>query len=145
MDKRVVIIIVIVVTAAALFFSFENKENEVCFGDKCLEVEIVDTPSTRAQGLMFRESLGENQGMLFIFEENGNYPFWMKNTLIPLDIIWIDEELKILHIAEAEPCEEDPCGNYGPGNNALYVFETNKGFAREHGINVGDFIMLKLI
>ena len=62
-------------------------------------------------GLMFRENMDSDRGMLFIFEKEGEYPFWMKNTLIPLDIIWINKDKEVVFISEnAQPCEEGkPC------------------------------------
>ena len=74
-------------------------------GDVQVQAEIVDTPETIERGLMFRKSLGPNEGMLFVFEQAGFYPFWMKNTLIPLDIIWLDADWRIVSIAASVP----PC------------------------------------
>ena len=104
-----------------------------------VRAEIVDTPETLERGLMFRTSLGPNEGMLFVFEQAGFYPFWMKNTLIPLDIIWIDEQWRIVSIAESvPPCRADPCPTYPPAGNARYVVEVVAGFARTHGVARGD-------
>ena len=94
-----------------------------------VQAEIVDTPDAVERGLMFRESLGPNEGMLFVFEKAGFYPFWMKNTLIPLDIIWIDEAWRIVSIAESvPPCRADPCPTYPPAGDARYVVEVSAGF-----------------
>ena len=104
-----------------------------------VRAEIVDTPETLERGLMFRTSLGPNEGMLFVFEQAGFYPFWMKNTLIPLDIIWIDEQWRIVSIAESvPPCRADPCPTYPPAGTARYVVEVVAGFARTHGVVRGD-------
>ena len=70
----------------------KEKENKICFKERCFRVEIAQTPKQRAQGLMFRQDLAEDHGMLFDFNENGRHSFWMKNTLVPLDIIWINSE-----------------------------------------------------
>ena len=88
---------------------------------------------------MFRKSLGPNEGMLFVFDQAGFYPFWMKNTLIPLDIIWIDERWRIVSVAESvPPCRADPCPTYPPAGDALYVVEVAAGFARTHRVARGD-------
>jgi uncharacterized membrane protein (UPF0127 family) len=108
-------------------------------GDVQVQAEIVDTPETIERGLMFRKSLAPNEGMLFVFERAGFYPFWMKNTLIPLDIIWIDEGWRIVSIAESvPPCRADPCPTYPPAGNARYVVEVAAGFARTHRVARGD-------
>ena len=106
-----------------------------------VHAEIVDTPAAIERGLMFRTSLEPNAGMLFVFEKAGFYPFWMKNTLIPLDIIWIDDAWRIVSIAEsAPPCRADPCPTYPPAGDARYVVEVPAGFARAHRVARGDHL-----
>jgi hypothetical protein len=113
---------------------------EVTFPDMTrVVVEIARTPDQRARGLMFREKMAPNEGMVFIFDEAGFYPFWMKNTLIPLDMIWVDPQFRIVSISHSvPPCKADPCPSYPPGGNALYVVEVVSGFARQHGLAPGD-------
>ena len=80
-----------------------------------------------------------------MFETEGNYPFWMKNTLIPLDIIWINARNEIVFIAEnAQPCKEDLCPNIDPEANAKYVLEINGGLSNNFGFKVNDKINLKI-
>ena len=85
------------IVIAAVFFicicfsgCFVSEQEKVCFQDNCFNVELVATPGERAKGLMFRRSLGYKQGMLFVFEDESIHSFWMKNTFIPLDIIWLN-------------------------------------------------------
>ncbi|MBL7055570.1 DUF192 domain-containing protein [Candidatus Woesearchaeota archaeon] len=116
------------------------------FEDKIkVKVEIVDEPEERMKGLMFRESLGKQEGMLFIFESEDYYPFWMKNTLIPLDMMWISDDKTIIDIQTAVPCEEDPCPSYYPVGDSRYVLEVNAGFSEENNIRVGNKIDLGTI
>ena len=93
-----------------------------------------------SRGLMFREKMDADKGMLFIFEKEGEYPFWMKNTLIPLDIIWINEDKEVVFISEnAQPCNEEySCSSINPGNNAKYVLEINGGISEKIGLKIGD-------
>lgn len=114
----------------------KTSENEVCFGRDCFNVEIVSDDVSRSRGLMFREELGENSGMLFVFESEGVYPFWMKDTLIPLDMIWINSDKEIVFIKEnAVPLD---LTLINPGVMALYVLEINGGRANEIELNIGD-------
>ena len=106
-------------------------------------VEIADEWPELQKGLMFRESLPEDEGLLFIFPSSGNYPFWMKNTLIPLDAIYMDANGTIVDILQMEPCIADPCPSYPPDADALYVLEVNKGFSERHGIEIGNRMVLK--
>jgi uncharacterized protein len=106
--------------------------------DQVILVEVVDTPEERQLGLMHREELCEHCGMLFVFEEEDEHSFWMKNTLIPLDIIFIDKDFFIVDIIRADPCEEDPCEFYTPSDIVLYAVEVNQGFSEEYGVVVGD-------
>lgn len=135
----------ILLIAYLFYYMFNNDNDKVCFEDNCFNVEIADTSETRELGLMFREKLDEDAGMLFIFENEGSYPFWMKNTLIPLDIIWIDSSGKIVDIREAIPCESEPCQVYYHSDSAKYVLEINKGLSAELGIEIGNMVSSNLI
>jgi len=113
-------------------------------GDAKVNLELAATPSERAKGLRHRESLGENDGMLFVFEKESILGFWMKNTLISLDMIFIDSNNKIVDIMTAVPCEKDPCKSYTPQAESKYVLEVNAGFAEKHNIQIGDEIKLNI-
>ncbi|MDD2665965.1 MAG: DUF192 domain-containing protein [Methanocellales archaeon] len=116
-----------------------SKQNQVCIKGTCFYVELATTPDERARGLMFREHLDPDKGMLFIFEEEGVHPFWMKNTLIPLDIIWISEDKEVVFISKnTQPCEADICPSINPDKKAKYVLEVNGGVSDKIGLRVGD-------
>jgi len=118
----------------------------VCFRDQCFDVEVVQKPEELTRGLMERDSMEDNHGMLFVFPESRQYSFWMKDTLIPLDMIWMDYGRNVVHIAhDVPPCEEDPCPTYAPPTDALYVLEINAGLAQRFGITQGDRAEFKLI
>lgn len=106
-----------------------NHENytQIEINGERIIIEISKTPEEMQKGLMFRENLCLDCGMLFIFEEEDFHGFWMKNTLIPLDMIFIDADLNIVDILYAEPCTENICKPYIPKKKALYVLETNGG------------------
>ena len=88
---------------------------------------------------MFRQSLGENEGMLFIFENEAKHSFWMKNTKIALDIVWIGTDGKIVFIAKnVSPCAGDPCPSYAPPSSAKYVLEVAAGQMEKSNARVGD-------
>jgi uncharacterized membrane protein (UPF0127 family) len=111
---------------------------KVCIRDVCIRAELAATGKIRQRGLMFRKSMPENRGMLFIFEKEALFGFWMKNMRFPLDIIWIGRNKKIVEIYEyALPCK-DVCKTITPQAAALYVLEVNAGFAKKQGIKIGD-------
>jgi uncharacterized membrane protein (UPF0127 family) len=104
-----------------------------------VRVEIAADDETRTQGLMYRDHLPEASGMIFIFPQAGNYPFWMKNCLISLDMIWIGADRRIVHIAhDVPPCKADPCPNYPPNATAAYVLEVPAGVAKLHHLADGQ-------
>jgi uncharacterized protein len=104
-----------------------------------VSVETVADDELRAQGLMYRDHLDPAAGMLFFFSAEGEYPFWMKNTRIPLDIIWIGRDRRIAHIKhDVPPCVTVDCPSYPPNARAQYVLEIAAGGAKRHGLNVGD-------
>ena len=108
-----------------------------------IKAELADTQEKKERGLMFRESLKENSGMFFPFDADATYNFWMKNTLIPLDIIFISKDFKIVEIIHAEPCEEEPCESYKTSQYSRYVLEVNGGFTTRNNIAVGNKIAIK--
>lgn len=127
------------------------------FGDGTkVALEVADTEPARNRGLMFREALAERDGMLFVFERPGFYPFWMQNCRIALDILWLDESFRIVSTAESvppcrlagcePPCASNACPTYAPaaGTTARYVIEVTAGFARRHGVAVGQVIPVQL-
>ncbi len=121
------------------FLSQDNREiSQVCLNKDCFLVELARTAAEQERGLMNRESLPEDRGMLFIFGKTSIYPFWMKNTLIPLDIIWIDQNHNIVAIKKAVPCTTPDCEVYEPYAKALYVLELNAGEAEKSQAKVGD-------
>lgn len=104
-----------------------------------VSVETVADDDSRAQGLMYRDQLEPAAGMLFFFPREGEYPFWMKNTRIPLDIIWVDAGRRIAHIKpDVPPCVTVQCPSYPPNAQAQYVLELAAGGAKRHGLKVGD-------
>ena len=100
-----------------------------------VNTELADGLLSRMKGLMGRKSLGENEGMLFVFDRPGRYALWMFNTPIPLDAIYISENGTILEIIEMEPRGVNPfgCPNYNPQNESKYILEVNKELKRRRG------------
>lgn len=141
----VVLILAVFILANYLVNSRQEAQNTrtILLGNKEVKVEIADEPYEHARGLMFRKSLGQNEGMLFIFSDEEYRTFWMKNTLIPLDLIFIDSNLEIVDIKQDfQPCEQEPCETYTSLGPALYVLEVNAGFAERNGIKAGDSVAI---
>jgi uncharacterized protein len=108
-------------------------------------VELAETSDKQALGLMFRDSLAEDHGMLFLFPYEGRRTFWMKNTRIPLDIIYFDAELSLVNVvADAQPCRTPRCPTYPSAGPARYVLELNAGKAAELGAAPGDRLELHI-
>jgi uncharacterized protein len=105
--------------------------------DREILVEVAKTVEERAVGLMGRTSLGKEEGMFFIFEDEGIHGFWMKNTLLPLSIAFIDREGKIIWIADMQPLT---LSTHNPPGPVLYALEMNKGWFAKNGIKVGDMV-----
>lgn len=112
-----------------------------------ITAELADTTEERARGLMFRPSLEKNRGMLFTFAEPQPWSFWMKNTRISLDIIWMDGNKRIVHIERRVPtCSrtDDGCPQYQPNENALYVLELAAGSADALKLDRGATLRFQL-
>ncbi len=107
-----------------------------------VQVEIADSAEEHAIGLMFRTELADNSGMLFVFDDMQQRGFWMKNTKIPLDIIFIDSEGVIVDIKENfQPCTTEECGRYY-SKPAQYALEVNAGFVAENSVEIGNIIII---
>jgi uncharacterized membrane protein (UPF0127 family) len=120
------------------------KNNYVIINNYTVNVELALTNEERQKGLMGRENLNDDEGMLFVFEEEKEHDFWMKNMIISLDMIWIDSDGKVVHIEkQVPPCEEN-CIIYSSSIPAKYVLELNSGSAKrlsiENGIEIQLFI-----
>lgn len=142
MRYLILLITVIVFLGILSTYIKDDQESSVCFNENCFDVEIAITPEERARGLMFRENLDDNRGMLFIFEEEDIHPFWMRNTLIPLDIIWIDSNNKVVFISRnTQPCGET-CPIIEPDEQSIYVLEINAGISERIGLDIGNELII---
>jgi uncharacterized membrane protein (UPF0127 family) len=108
-------------------------------------VELAETQEKQALGLMFRDSMPDDHGMLFLFPVEGMRSFWMKNTKIPLDIFYFDEDLRLVSVSEnTPPCRSPRCPGYPSTGPAKYVLELNAGKAAELAVQPGDVLELHL-
>jgi len=132
-------VFVFLVISSLIFFIRDKKISKVCFKNNCFEVELAVSSEEKKQGLMFREKIDNNEGMLFLFDKEGAYSFWMKNVKFPLDIIWIGENKKVVFISKNTPvCEDENCDSVKPDKKAKYVLELNAGIADQIGLKLGD-------
>jgi len=159
------LIIAIVIFSFLFFYSAEilislNSQQSpsgyplgrVCMKGNCFSVELATTEAQREQGLIYRKELDKNKGMLFIFDKEDIYPFWMKNTLIPLDMIWIDSNNKVVFISQnVQPClpaqagKSLICPSVVPQTKAKYVLEINAGICEQINLKLGDEIKLNIL
>src|SRR5207237_991481 len=107
-------------------------------GGKSFDVEVVQDDASRQRGLQHRDRLAPGEGMVFVFPEPARHRFWMSECLIPLDIIWLDANRTVIYVGENLPiCAKQPCPDYGPDADSLYVLEVGAGVARRSGIDLG--------
>jgi uncharacterized protein len=108
-------------------------------GKQIIQLEVAQTPQQQAMGLMYRKRLADNRGMLFPFQPPQPVKFWMQNTVIPLDMIFLYQGNVKAVIANVPPCQESPCPTYGPDNVVIdQVIELRGGRAKELGVSAGD-------
>ncbi len=120
----------------------DKLPGRVIYKDYIFKVAVADTMAERMKGLMFQKSLPPDEGMIFVFNKEIIAPFWMENTLIPLDIIWIDKNFKIVFIKENAP----PLNRNFiiPDQAAYYVLELNAGMIKKTGLQIDETIKLIL-
>jgi uncharacterized membrane protein (UPF0127 family) len=150
--RKLILLVLGVIVLLGGFYSLQGdlqklskSENGsfVTIHEKTYAIEIADDENERAIGLSNRQSLAENAGMLFIFEQSDQYGFWMKDTLIPLDIIWISEEKNIVHIEKNVQPGTYPT-TYGPDEDALYVLELAAGESEKNFFAEGDAVSISI-
>jgi uncharacterized protein len=129
-----------VLTLALLLAAAVAPAPPVCTvpGGTKIRLELALTDQEKALGLMYRDSLAADAGMLFVFDADSPLAFWMKNTFIPLDLVWLDKDGRVVDVrADVQPCRADPCPSYDPARPARAVLEVNAGFAAAHGVKPG--------
>ena len=129
--------------AAAPTFGRGTATLSTSTGNVVLSVEIASTDRQRQRGLMHRRSLGAKAGMVFAYESPASGGFWMKNTLIPLDIAFYDVRGRILRTLRMQPCKADPCPIYSPGVSYRGALEVNAGSFRRWGVSRGDRLTVR--
>lgn len=132
MLKKITILSILII----IFSSCKNETNaKIEMNGKVYTVEVANTQEKRSKGLMFRKKLAENTGMLFVFSYEDYRYFYMKNTLIPLDIAFFDSQMKIVSIKQMQPLDETTVAS---DEKAMYALEMNQGFFEKQKIKVGD-------
>lgn len=151
--KILIDILIISVIASTLVFLYRTYQEPIMdylldtntigihVRDVPLSVRVADTDAERQQGLSGVESMHAEKGMIFIFETEGDYLFWMKDMLIPLDIFWINNNLEVVHIEENVKPDSYPV-RFGSPKPARFVLETNAFFADTFNIGLGDKIKI---
>jgi len=139
-------LLIIIVGGAAFLYRTESVqpflEERAEFDGVSLRIEYATTPEDRERGLGGRTEIPDDYGMLFVFPEDGLYGFWMKDTLVPLDIFWLDSKGQVVSITRDVATSSYPNVFY-PATPARYVLETATGFARAHTVATGTLLRLK--
>lgn len=124
-----------------------NTTSVVKVNNITLNVILATTPGDQSKGLAVKDSMNENEGMLFVFKNSQKHSFWMKDMKFPIDIIWVDPEGRIVHIEKnLQPCVFLlPCTSYSPENDSMYVLEVVSNFTNKYNIKLGDQIQSESI
>ncbi len=152
MQKILVLGVIILIPLLYFFYVYQNDlplipqipsptEPVVHVGNVPIRVEVADTPAKRAQGLSGRDSLGETNGMLFIFEKSDYHGVWMKDMRFPIDVIWVGEDRRVVDITRVLRPDTYP-REFEPSAPARFAIEVNAHYAASFGISVGDEVRL---
>jgi len=143
MKKRIILLLLVLVP---LILSAGVRMIPLHIGNEKFIVEIADTLEKQVTGLMFRKTIAPDFGMLFVYEDDQTRSIWMKNTLVPLDIIYLDRDKQVVDMyLSVPPCKREPCVTYPSREPARYVLELKAGRAIEVNLKLGDrlFFILK--
>lgn len=144
MKKRVIILLLLVLVP--LILSAGVRMIPLYIGNEKFIVEIADTLEKQVTGLMYRKTISPDFGMLFVYEDDQTRSIWMKNTLVSLDIIYLDRDKQVVDMyLSVPPCKSEPCVTYPSRKPARYVLELKAGRAKELSLKLGDrlFFILK--
>jgi len=149
--KTLLSLLVLILACVVLFFVFQKDTQDTKnplgeysvydtinleFLGKEYKTYIVETPRLRSRGLSNKSMLPKDEGMLFVFEEEGIYPFWMQDMNFNIDIVWLDANGRVVYVVQNAAPESYP-NLFTPTQNALYVWEVNAGFVADKGIDIG--------
>ncbi|VVB74100.1 putative ACR [uncultured archaeon] len=118
------------------------RTTQVTLNDVQITAWVADTQQARTTGLMGMQSIGEKEGMLFVYDRPGKYAFWMKDTIMSLDIIFVSSDMRIISIQRMEPCAQEPCEIYPPPSDIMYAIEVKGGFAERNGLETGQTVAI---
>lgn len=141
MKKTAVVLFILVLVS--VFLRAEVTHIRIFLPDgETIIADLAKTEEERTQGLMFRDTLNDDQGMLFVFEQEGLYSFWMKNMNFAIDILWLDMQKRIVHLEHnVPPCKKEPCPSYAPLRvPAKYVLELKAGSIEKWKLKMYDRI-----
>ena len=138
--KITLFLILIAILVGVLLF--QDKTPYLKLNNDKISLIIADTEEERDKGLGDRESMPDNTAMLFVFDVSDTYAFWMKDMKFPIDIVWLDENRRVVHIVESAMPESYP-ENFIPPQKSLYVIELNAGLVSKYGIKVGNILNFK--
>ncbi len=137
------LILLAFVVWAGWYYFYQNKTPRVTFSNgTVINVSVADTPEERTQGLSKRELLRDDEGMIFVFDTIERHPIWMKDMYFPLDIMWLDENFKIVDLVPNASVSSYP-NNFVPRKSAGFVIEVNAGFTTRNNIKIGDTIVFE--
>jgi len=150
--KRIFFLLVmaLLLISGALLFNAPEQTQVIKInfpGGAVIKAEVADTPEKLLFGLAFRNVLPPDEGMVYIFEESGPHRVWTKEFQFPVDVIWVDESKKVVHVIEkASPCTESQCPWYGPPpRDARYIIEANAGFVEQAEVELGVQLKFTLV
>ncbi|KKR31903.1 MAG: hypothetical protein UT65_C0014G0002 [Parcubacteria group bacterium GW2011_GWF2_39_8b] len=137
-NKILILIITILIFTVIFGFIYGNKtQSQIILNGKIFQAEVVRSQSELGRGLSGHKGLSDNEGMLFIFDKPDNYGFWMKDMRFPIDIIWLDQNFKVVHVEKSVATSTYPKVFY-PSGPATYVLEVNSGISDSINLQIGD-------
>ena len=139
--KKTAVLLFLLVLVSVILLSKVTRIRIFFPDGETIIADLAETEEERSRGLMFRNTINDDQGMLFVFEQEGLYSFWMKNMNITIDILWLDRQKRIVHLEHnVPPCKKEPCPTYATLVPAKYVLELKAGSIEKRMLKLYDRI-----